>query len=323
MRALILGGCGFVGRHLVHACKQRDWHVDVVDNLSTGIKPEQWMSGLAWPDNCYYNDVRRIGVATPTNRYDLIFHCAAVVGGRLKIEGDPLAVAIDLAIDSEFFSWAARLDPQPKRVVYFSSSAVYPVELQTRQMNCAPAESLVSFDTTRIGRPDLTYGFSKLAGEYLAGIAAKQYGLPVVIYRPFSGYGEDQDLSYPFPALVQKVLRANDTAVSIWGSGEQRRDFIHIDDVIEAVFATMDALEPGHVLNLGSGVGTSFTELVDTICRVLHKRVTSTVDPSKPEGVFSRVADTLKLGRFYTPKISLEAGIRRVAAHLDRTRESV
>ncbi len=324
MRALVTGFGGFVGRHITQRLRRLGAHVTGVDDLSTGLAPTFWPTDLYeptdWPHVWHHEDVRQFFRDHPVESYDTIFHCAAVVGGRQKIEGDPLAVATDLSIDAEFFDWAVRLDPRPTRVVYFSSSAVYPVELQSELAHCKLPESLVHFRGTRMGMPDQTYGFAKLAGEYLAGIAARQYRLPVVIYRPFSGYGEDQDPSYPFPALIQRLINHEDP-ICVWGSGDQERDFIHIDDVVEAVFQTMSRLTIGETLNLGSGEPTSFRQLI----AMAHTGIVPASfdlhiesDLTKPVGVFSRVADTYLLNQFYKPKISLEEGILRVAAHLKR-----
>jgi len=93
---------------------------------------------------------------------------------------------------------------------------------------------------------------AKLSGEYLAGFAAKEYGLDVIVYRPFSGYGEDQDLTYPFPSIVRRAVRRESPFV-VWGSGKQLRDFIHIDDVVEAVFVTCDNYGPVRPSTWGLG----------------------------------------------------------------------
>ncbi len=308
MRALVTGGAGFVGRALVKRLLADGCRVTVIDDLSAGT---QAFDGHAVNPLFMRLDVRMFFRHSALCDFDTIFHCAAIVGGRLKIDGDPLAVATDLAIDSDLFSWLARVSRKPKKVVYFSSSAVYPVELQKRGTNCPLVEEFVHFNGSRIGLPDQTYGFSKLSGEYLAGIAAHQYGIPVVIYRPFSGYGATQAFDYPFPSIVRRVMNREDP-ITVWGSGQQLRDFIHIDDLVEAVFATMDRLSVGEVLNLGSGVGTSFTELAQRTAALLDRPVNVVNDAAKPEGVFARVADVGKLHRFYRPKVTLDEGIRRV-----------
>lgn len=316
-RAMLSGSQGFVGRHFARRLHNDGWHLTLVDNLSAGDKnanrdvPANWFVGPTWNLRGWFQHI-----ASQLDPFDLVIHCAAIVGGRLKIEGDPLAVATDLAIDSDFFNWCVKA--RPKKIIYFSSSAVYPIELQTRDNHVKLAEQFTHFDCSRIGRPDLTYGWSKLTGEYLAKQAVERYGLDVVIYRPFSGYGKDQALDYPFPSIIQRVV-AGDDPVIIWGSGDQVRDFIHIDDIVECVLQTMNKLDPGEVLNLGSGEACSFAALASIAVGVLDGPDASrglVFDTSKPEGVFWRVADTYKMNQFYKPKVSLEEGIRRVAAHL-------
>jgi nucleoside-diphosphate-sugar epimerase len=84
-----------------------------------------------------------------------------------------------------------------------------------------------------LGKPDYTYGWSKLTGEYLGRIAVEKYKLKVAVVRPFSGYGEDQEPVYPFPAIALRVA-ARRNPVIVWGNGLQSRDFVHIDDAVEA-----------------------------------------------------------------------------------------
>jgi UDP-glucose 4-epimerase len=313
--ALVTGGCGFVGRHFVSRLLQDGFDVTVVDDLSTGLRPDRWPQHLRvraeHVDRAHFHlvDFReycRHAVAD----FDLVVHLAAVVGGRLTIEGDPLAVATDLAIDATFFNWIVRSRPLPRRVFNFSSSAAYPIHLQQRATHRPLSEEMISFDE-RLGVPDLTYGWSKLTAEFLARFAAENYGLNVVSFRPFSGYGEDQDFSYPFPSVIRRVAR-RDSPIVVWGSGEQLRDFIYIDDVVDASFACAEHVEPGSALNLGSGVGTSFIELSRTACRVLGHDAPVINDPSKPEGVFGRVGDCTRMLRHHTPRVSLEDGIRIV-----------
>lgn len=318
-RALISGVAGFVGRHFATRLLDEGWEVTGVDNLVAGVHPTQWafkprsFSGFSFHEADFRDWMKR----WPPQPYDLIIHCAAVVGGRLKIDGDPLAVATDLSIDADFFNWLTRHKSNSQKVVYFSSSAAYPVSLQGKA-RMRLSEHYQGFNDNRIGMPDMTYGMSKLIGEYLAKFAVENYGLDVVTYRPFGGYGEDQSFDYPFPSIVKRVLDREDPVV-VWGSGDQTRDFIHIDDIVSAVLETMHELKPGEVLNLGSGVGTSFRQLADAVylvCRNSEGNYRVQNDPTKPEGVFWRVADTTKLNLMFTPKVGLEEGIRRVADFL-------
>ena len=312
--ALITGGCGFVGRHFIRYLLARDYAITVVDDLSTGLSPERWPVPVALtPDQrsrvsfqvCDFRDFAKERNAD----YDLIVHLAAVVGGRMTIEGDPLAVATDLAIDSTMFNWAVKSNPRPRKLIYFSSSAAYPISKQGPREHQLLSEDMIDLDS-QIGVPDMTYGWAKLTGEFLARYAAATYGLDVAVYRPFSGYGEDQDLTYPFPSIIRRVAMKESPLV-IWGSGDQLRDFIHIDDVVEAVFASCFRMPPATALNLGSGTGTSFRTLMKLACDVAGHSAPIVNDPTKPEGVFARVGDCTRMQSFYTPRISLRDGVER------------
>jgi nucleoside-diphosphate-sugar epimerase len=323
MRVLITGVAGFVGRYFTRKLLEKDDNEVVgIDNLSAGTHPDDWATKPRALDRFTFKhrDMRSILHAYHPGDFDLVIHCAAVVGGRLLIEGDPLKIATDLAIDADLFNWVVRDKHMPK-LVYFSSSAVYPIELQTRTNSCKLHESLQGFTSTRVGLPDLTYGYVKLTGEYLAKFAHEQYGLDVRIYRPFGGYGEEQSFDYPFPSIIRRVLDG-DNPVVVWGSGEQKRDFIHIDDVVECVLYTMQRPElAGKALNIGTGVGTSFIDLARRAQVVLGRPgITITHDNTKPEGVFSRVADAYQMLQYYKPQVTLDEGIRRVAQSLDRAK---
>ena len=322
LQALVSGGCGFVGRHFVKWLLEHDYIVTVVDDLSTGLAPERWPAHLSVLNDhkddvtFYITDFRDFAKQASAD-YDLIVHLAAVVGGRMTIEGDPLSVATDLAIDATFFNWVVKRRPMPRKVLYFSSSAAYPISEQTAVHHQPLSEDLIDFNG-KLGLPDMTYGWSKLTGELLARHAAEKYGLNVVIYRPFSGYGEDQDFTYPFPSIIRRIGRG-ESPIMVWGSGKQLRDFIHIDDVLNAVFASEEHLQPGEALNLGSGEGVSFLELAERACKVIRHNAEIVNDASKPEGVFARVANCERMFRYYRPLTTLEDGIQRVYEYQRRT----
>jgi nucleoside-diphosphate-sugar epimerase len=292
VKVLITGSNGFVGHHMRVAFDQRGDEVAPMDLV-------------------FGQDALDFFRATD-RQYDLAVHCAARIGGRAGIDNSPLAVATNLALDAWFFRWL-QLSGTP-RAVYFSSSAAYPVDLQNDLSRpVALHEDMIRLDAMNIGRPDATYGWAKLTGEQLAQHARKA-GHQVLVVRPFSGYGADQDLAYPFPSFIRRAVRLEDP-FEIWGDGEQVRDWVHIADVVGAVMALLDAGDDFNVncpVNIGTGRATSFNQLAETVIRARG----ADYDPALkhlhgwPSGVAYRVADTARLRRFYTPKITIEEGVR-------------
>lgn len=299
MKVLVTGLAGFIGRHFAERLLADGHQVTGVD-IRGPVQLE-----------CHQiiDDIRRYVQIESPDRFDLVIHCAANVGGRLNIDGDPMGVATNLALDSMLFNWICKAKKKP-RLIYFSSSAIYPPELQTRGKHCALAENLVDFKVTRFALPETTYGFAKFAGEYLAQWAVEQCGAEIAVYRPFGGYGEDQDLTYPFPSIIQRVFKREDPIV-VWGSGDQHRDFIHVDDIVDAVLRTYEQRLNASPLNLGTGNGISFRRLAELVCIVAGHHAKIVADVTKPEGVFYRVADTYQIDQWYKPKISLAEGIER------------
>lgn len=317
-KVLVTGGAGFVGRHLVKDLLSRNWHVTVVDSLVPGtgaISPN-----LGWPlfeprdfDNFEfsYMDCRNFFIENKRVDFDYIFHLAAVVGGRLTIENNPLAVANDLAIDSDMWKWAS--DNKSLKVINFSSSAAYPVLSQKSTTEIVKLkESMISFND-KLGMPDLTYGWAKLTSEYLGVIAWQKYGIRNVVYRPFSGYGPDQDLSYPFPSICRRAIDSQGKEnFFVWGSGLQSRDFIHIDDCIRGVMKTFNLIDDGSALNLSTGIPTTFLDFAKIATNCLGYTPNISGDESKPTGVNSRVGDTTKQIEFgFRPEISFEEGVKK------------
>jgi nucleoside-diphosphate-sugar epimerase len=286
VKALVTGSSGFLGRHFVRALQQRGYEVRRVDIADR--EP--------WDARDYFRHV--------STQVDLAIHCAAVVGGRQGIEGSPLSLAVDLSLDAEYFGWAART--RPGRVVYVSSSAAYPVCLQDGvwEAGYRLCEEDILLDDPMA--PDFLYGWTKLTGELLAA-HARDAGVPVTVVRPFSGYGADQDPAYPFRAFLERARRCEDP-FTIWGDGEQVRDFIHVSDVVAGTLALVEAAVDGPV-NLGAGRPTSFNELARLMTRAAGYEPEFRHETDKPTGVRYRVADTTLLSRYYQPKVTLEEGI--------------
>ena len=286
MRALVTGSSGFLGRHFVRHLSEQGWQVSAIDT--------------AHPESP--RDARDV-FRRWSGPWDLVVHCAAIVNGRQTIERRPMDQVIDFEMDAAMFRWITQVEA--RQVVYFSSSAAYPISLQTGQPRSLQESDIV---LSQPKQPDALYGWTKLIGEVLAD-HARQSGQNVLVVRPFSGYGEDQDDCYPFPAIIQRAVERQDPFV-VWGSGQQVRDFIHVDDIVGAVMAFIEAGVSGPV-NIGTGIPTTMKELA--LIAAAQCGYTPKVTPltHEPEGVMFRVADPTEMLRYYQPQISLSAGVSR------------
>ena len=290
MRVLVTGWSGFVARHLHAAMIDRGWTV----------------TGIELRDPFLYDALDFF--RTDDRRWDLAIHCAAVVGGRASIDGSPLGVATNLALDSWYMRWLVKTGTP--RAVFFSSSAAYPVEFQQARDGIRRLRE-DDIDLTDPRTPDATYGLAKLTGEHLVPYAEAE-GCRILVARPFSGYGEDQADCYPFPAFAARARRREDP-FTIWGDGSSCRDWIHVDDVVGATLALLDAEVTGPV-NLGTGRGTSFDELAGLMTKQAGYAPEFRYEAGAPQGVHTRVCDPSRMLAHYEPKVSLEEGVHRAVA---------
>jgi UDP-glucose 4-epimerase len=280
---MITGGAGFIGRNLSRTFTQHGWQV-YINDVKVGMPTE----GL------FLNEDRH---------FECLVHCAALVGGRQGIEGSRNRIATyNTMLDSMMFDWALR--NHPDRVVYMSSSAAYPIGLQSHYMQLPLMEEDIEFSCLR--EADNSYGTTKLTGEQLAQYVGEE--VPITVVRPFSGYGVDQDTTYPFPTFLRRAVGVEHD-FPVWGDGTQVRDFVHVSDICECIFKMVDEGIDGPV-NIGTGIPTSFNELARLIQDITGIRKPVVHDLTKPVGVEYRVADISRLTKFFTPQISLEQGIK-------------
>ena len=289
-RALVSGGAGFIGRHLVRALTDAGWDVTAFDIYPRKIPKVRFRDARAF-------------FSSDATTYDLVVHAAAVEPHRSAIDNSPLTVgAGNLELDAGLFQWAART--KPGRVVYLSSSAAYPIWLQ----DGIHPYRLVEKDARKAHQPDAMYGELKAMGERLAS-AYRQQGGMVTVVRPFSGYGEDQSEDFPFGAFTARARRRDDP-FEVWGDGTQVRDWIHVSDVVGAILAAYEHGVDGPV-NLATGRPTSFNELALMFAAEAGyaPQIKHVLDA--PRGVAYRVGDPTLLRTFYECKVTIEEGIRR------------
>lgn len=311
-----------MGSHMAVELKARGYEVDGVD-----IRHDKGAGHTNYRMDAVDYFRRERLLIHRKHSYDLVVHCAYHVGGRAMIDGVPDVLSANVELDAALFRWA--LEARPGRILYFSSSAVYPTHLQALIypvnahggiVDRRLTENLTLFDGydspglsyRGIGIPDARYGWAKLNGEMLVK-AARESGLQVSVVRPFSGYSYSQSLDYPFPSIV---ARARTGDLSVWGPPGQCRDWIHISDIVNGALAVAESGTTDPV-NLCTGIGTEMGDLALTIARLSpdmadiylwdERHVKYLTD--KPTGVHYRVGDPSRMLKYYTPKISLRQGI--------------
>lgn len=324
-KILVTGGAGFVGRHFVKRLLDLGDEVLVVDPLvpsTGGIHP------IAWPLFVPYDyknfhficcDCRKYFLEHPQEEFDYVFHLAAIIGARDIRDNTPLAIAEDLDIDASYWRWA--VNAKPKKTICFSSSAAYPICFQEKGNTFLLSEEMVNVQGKWVGVPDEMYGWAKLTHEFLANLAYQKHDVKSVVYRPFSGYGEDQDDSYPFPSLCKRVLQhRGENQIQVWGSGDQQRDFIHIEDCVTGVLSTMDKIDDAGALNLSTGIYTSMKQVVmiaANLCGFFPEVVGMT---DKPEGSFARAGCTKKQKEYsFQYHTTFDEGVRNALIYFEKT----
>lgn len=308
------GGAGFIGRHMCNELEMRGYDVLSMDTqpMAIDFAPAKTSRLHIIQDaREFLRDQRE----HPLPTFDLVVHCAYNVGGRAAIDGKNSNFVHNVELDAALFRWA--LKARPKHVLYFSSSAVYPVVNQTKEWG----EILLKEDyvdltgacgcnymTEAPMSPDARYGWAKFIGEQLVEVA-RESDLSISVVRPFSGYGEDQSTDYPFPTFIERATLKHNP-FTVWGSAEQTRDWIHVDDVIRGALAVV---ESGTTLpvNLCTGQSTSLGDLITMMCDYVGYAPSFDVIKDAPMGVMYRVGDPTRFHEIYTPTVSLREGIER------------
>jgi nucleoside-diphosphate-sugar epimerase len=295
MKILITGYKGFVGSHFHERLQNHD---------------------LTLVDIAEGNDAADF-FRTNNDKFDLVIHLAATVGGRKVIDLEPSRLFNNFVLDSEMIQWALRT--KPRKIVYYSSSAAYPMSLQSshvwndsrtgchhRPNDRRLVETDINLNSVQNPDPSI-YGWSKLTGEQLLSYVKNE--LNVWIFRPFSGYSEKQSLDYPFPSFIARAKRRDDP-FEIWGDGNQVRDWVHIDDIVTFTLEAVDIADPD-VFNICTGRPTSFNEFAEILTDAVGYKPKFNRILDAPVGVQYRVGDPSKQNMVYRPKITLEEGIAR------------
>lgn len=303
-KALVTGGAGFIGSHLVDRLMREGYGVVVLDNFSGGeVENIQCHSGcegfhLVRGDVRNSDDVRKA-----IRGADAVFHLAAIVNVPLSIE-DPLLVD-DVNVRGTLNLLEASVKENIERFIYVSSCAVY-----------GEARHL-PIDEEHPVTPLSPYGISKLAAEHYCTIFHKIHGLEAVSLRFFNVYGPRQSEG-PYSGVITQFickLRRGEPPI-IYGDGEQTRDFIYVKDAVEAnMLALQSAESVGEVINIGTGKPTTINNLAGILIEMSGTAGMKPVYKARRKGdIQNSYADIGKAGKMlgYRPKIPLREGVGKL-----------
>ena len=302
------GGAGFIGSHLVDRLINEGFEVVVLDDFSTGSLENLRLH--VGKDNFHMvkGDVRnRVDVKKAVEDVDYIFHLAANVSVELSIKNPVLVEEVNVGGTLNLLEESLNLDL--KKFVYVSSCAVY------------GNPKYLPIDEEHPTAPLSPYGVSKLTAEHYCRVFYKIYGLKTVCLRLFNVYGPRQAVG-PYSGVIAKFVDRlkNGKPPIIYGDGKQTRDFIFVEDVVDACLRAMDSKKcVGEVVNIGSGIETSINELAQVISRLFGMNEVKPVYAESRVGEIRRsCADISKAEKFleFKSKISLEEGLRRFIAEV-------
>ena len=314
-RVVVGGGCGLIGSYLVPALVAAEARVRVVDNLENSDRAS--LDPVAGAIEFIEADLReREACDRVMPGCDLFINLAAKASGVGFSRTHHSEMLVDNVLCGLVPLQAAHRHGI-REVVITSSSCVYPDDVEV------PTPELDAF----VGAPEHVnegYGWAKRIQELAAGYFAREHGMRTTIIRPFNLYGANypwisSEKAHVIPSLVKRILDGEDPLV-VWGSGAQRRNFLHGSDAAELMLRII-AGDPGGPVNLGYEDDIRISDLVSLICDVTGRRPRIVFDPSRPDGLARKSADSTRLRAVtgYEPRMTLRQGIEEMVDWYSRT----
>jgi UDP-glucose 4-epimerase len=301
-KALVTGGAGFIGSHLVEALVAGKCNVAVLDNLSSGniLNLEALKDRITF----FRGDIRQKDILEKAAEdCDVIFHLAAVVSVQQTIDHPVESTEINDIGTLNVFD-AAR-SQHVRRVVFSSSCALYgddPRLPKIETMNPKPASP---------------YAVQKLAAEHNARIYDELFGLETVSLRYFNVFGPRQDPSSPYSGVISLFMTraVSNQAPVIYGDGRQSRDFVYVKDVVNANLLAATMTNPrGRIFNIGTGNQVAINRLWELIASLSgRKELKPRYEPARAGDILHSCAgmDVTKSELKFDPEYSLEKGLER------------
>ncbi len=299
-KALVTGGAGFIGSHLVDALRSAGCQVAVLDNLSSGNLSN--LESVRTAISFYQDDIKSLdALEQAAAGCDVIFHMAAVVAVQQTID-DPLESTLVNDIGTLNVLEAAR-KKNVARVVLASSCAVYGDDPRLPK------------DESMTPMPASPYAVHKLSAEHYFRVYSNLFGIQTACLRFFNVFGPRQDPSSPYSGVISIFMdrAAARQSPSIFGDGNQTRDFIYVKDVVNALLlaASTDREPGGDVFNIGSGSQVTINRLWELIASISDQPMTPEYLPARPGDILHSVGniDKARTQLGFVSQTPLERGL--------------
>lgn len=304
MKALVTGGAGFIGSHLVEELLKNGLEVSIFDNFSSG-NPHNLIS-VKSDIEVVKDDINNLDTLLKAmNKVDYVFHLAALTSVTQSVQ-NPILIHKINSVGTLNVLWSA-LTSKVSRVVIASSCAVYgDAHKPPIKETCFPL-------------PKSPYATSKLISEAHASSFYESYGLKASCLRFFNVYGPRQRADSDYAAAIPRFIECykNDKAPVVYGDGLQSRDFIHVKDIAKACILAAKSeksLEGTRAFNVGTGESINILKLLDTMAEQSGKIIEPNFQPARQGDIKDSCSDTSlikeKLG--FEPSIKLENGIKEL-----------
>ena len=296
---LVTGGAGFIGSHLTDALLANGHRVVALDNFVSGKREN--ITQVRGDLTVIEGDVRLIGgFADEIREVDAILHLAALISGYDSLETPEDYVDVNFGGLLRVIEFAS--ERRVPRIVFASSSTVYGNQGASALNETTPPDPLT------------VYALTKLAGEHLLKLYGAMRGFSHCSLRLFNVYGPRQAPDHPYANVTCKFSHAtaNGLPVTLFGDGEQSRDFVYVDDVVRAFLAVLDGSREA-IYNVGTGQGARIKDLIAALGAISGRPLEVERQPPWPNDIRSIRADTARFtGEFgFRPAVALSDGLAR------------
>jgi len=313
-KAIVTGGAGFIGSHVVKALLADNWKVTVIDNFDPFYDLSIKRNNISKFTNNPDFDLLEIDITdynrlekNLTEEYEVIIHLASKAGVRPSINNPVEYQMVNVIGTQNMLEISRKLGI--KQFINASSSSVYGVN-----------PNVPWSEEDHVLQPISPYASSKISGELLGHVYSKLYGIRFIALRFFTVYGPGQRPDLAIHKFAKKIMSG--TPIPVFGDGSTRRDYTYIEDIVSGILSAIFYQESDYeIINLGNSRTVSLSEMIETIEKVFGKKAIINRLPMQAGDVPKTFADISKAQRLlnYRPSTSFEKGIEKFKMWFETT----